>query len=59
MPAIVLWHNVVKNALIKDGWLITDDPFSIKFGGVDIFIDLAAEKLIAAEKQGRKIAVQI
>ncbi len=27
MPAKDVIHNEVKNALIKDGWNITDDPY--------------------------------
>jgi hypothetical protein len=54
-----LFHNAVKNALIKDGWQITNDPLFLKVGGVDFFIDLGAEKLIAAERNGAKIAVEI
>lgn len=59
MPAKDIYHDCVKNALIKDGWKITHDPLSLKIGKKDIFIDLAAEKLLAAEKQGKKIAVEI
>jgi hypothetical protein len=54
-----LFHNVVINALIKDGWQITNDPLFLKVGGVDFFIDLGAEKLIGAERDGQKIAVEI
>lgn len=54
-----LFHDVVKTALIKDGWTITDDPLFLKVGGVDFFIDLGAEKLLAAERDGTKIAVEI
>lgn len=54
-----LFHNAVKNALIKDGWQITDDPFFLKIGGVELYIDLGAEKLIAAERDSQKIAVEI
>ncbi len=54
-----LFHDVVKTALIKDGWQITSDPFFLKVGGVDFFIDLGAEKLLAAERHGQKIAVEI
>ncbi|KKJ00211.1 XisH family protein [Prochlorothrix hollandica] len=54
-----LFHDVVKQALIKDGWQITNDPLFLKVGGVDFFIDLGAEKLIAAERDGEKIAVEI
>ncbi|MEB3342500.1 element excision factor XisH family protein [Okeania sp.] len=27
MPKLDIIHNYVKNALIKDGWIITDDPY--------------------------------
>lgn len=59
MPGKDIYHDCVKNALIKDGWKITDDPLSLKIGKKDIFIDLATEKLLAAEKQGKKIAVEV
>ena len=59
MPAKDIYHNCVKIALLKDGWTITDDPLSLKVGQKDIFIDLAAEKLLVAEKQGVKIAVEV
>jgi hypothetical protein len=54
-----LFHDAVRNALIKDGWQITDDPFFLKVGGVEFYIDLGAEKLIAAERNNEKIAVEI
>jgi hypothetical protein len=59
MPARDVHHNVVRNALIKDGWTITDDPLTLKWGGRNMFVDLAAERLIGAEKQGERIAVEI
>ena len=59
MSAKDVFHQVVKKALQKDGWQITHDPLSISVGGVNLSIDLAAEKLIAAEKEGEKIAVEI
>lgn len=59
MSARDLFHNLVKAALVKDGWIITHDPFPISFGGVDMSIDLGAEKLIAAEKENQKIAVEV
>ncbi|NEQ67931.1 MAG: fatty-acid oxidation protein subunit alpha [Symploca sp. SIO2D2] len=54
-----LFHKTVKNGLIKEGWQITDDPFFVKVGGVEFFIDIGAEKLIAAEKDDERIAVEI
>ncbi|NER52957.1 MAG: hypothetical protein F6J92_41235 [Symploca sp. SIO1A3] len=59
MMARDLFHKTVKNGLIKEGWQITDDPFFVKVGGVEFFIDIGAEKLIAAEKDDERIAVEI
>lgn len=53
------FHQVVKVALRKDGWDITHDPLQIKVGGVDMEIDLGAERLLAAERGGEKIAVEV
>ncbi|MEG5014526.1 MULTISPECIES: XisH family protein [unclassified Microcoleus] len=54
-----LFHNTVKIALQKDGWKITHDPYQLRYGVADIYIDLTAEEAIAAEKEGRKIAVEV
>ncbi len=59
VPAKDIYHDSVKNALIKDEWTITHDPLTLKVGRRDLFIDLGAEKFLAAEKQGRKIAVEV
>ena len=52
-------HDAVKNALVKDGWQITDDPFTIQYKKVSLLIDLAAERTFAAERNGVKIAVEV
>ena len=54
-----LFHEAVKAALLKEDWIITADPLRIKIDGVKLEIDLAADKVVAAEKQGRKIAIEI
>jgi XisH protein len=54
-----LFHDAVKNALLKEQWTITADPLKIKIDGVKFEIDLAAETVMAAEKEERKIAVEI
>ena len=59
MPARDKFHEAVKSGLQREGWIITSDPLYLEFGGVDLYVDLAAEKIIAAEKAGRKIAVEI
>lgn len=59
MPAKDIYHDVVKAALIKDDWKITDDPLVLRIGSRSAMVDLGAEKLIAAEKNHKKIAVEI
>lgn len=59
MPARDIFHNAVKVALQKEGWVITHDPFHMRFGEVDLYMDLGAEKVIAAEKADQKIAIEI
>lgn len=59
MPARDFHHDAVRNALIKDGWTITDDPLRLEYEGRRLFVDLGAERLIGAEKQNRKIAVEV
>jgi len=59
MPAKDIFHDAVKNALIKDGWTITHDPLRLTWGGKDMYVDLGAERLLAAEKAGQQIAVEI
>jgi hypothetical protein len=52
-------HDVVHAALIADGWTITNDPMHLRYAGDDLYVDLAAERLLAAEKGTRRIAVEI
>ena len=59
MSAKDAFHEVVKNALQKDGWQITHDPYTLQAGTLELYIDLGAEKVVAAEKDGQKIAVEI
>ena len=37
-------HDVVKNALIKDGWTIVADPYTIVYGRTQLYADLCAER---------------
>lgn len=54
-----LFHYAVRLALEKEGWVITDDPLRIEAGGAKFEVDLGAERLLAAERGGDKIAVEI
>lgn len=59
MPAKDVYHDAVKNALIEDGWIITADPYPIKYEEVKLFADLAGEKTIAASREGQQIVIEI
>ena len=55
MPAKDVFHDNVKRALEKDEWLVTDEQFFIRSGGVEIYVDIGAEKIIAAERSGETL----
>ncbi len=59
MPKPDIYHVVVRNALIKDGWTITHDPLVLSIGKKRLFVDLGASRLLSAQKGERKIAVEI
>ena len=59
MPAKDIYHDAVKNALIKDNWTITHDPLHLRWGNDLLFVDLGAERLLRATKKDRKIAVEV
>ncbi|QTR54850.1 hypothetical protein J9260_07125 [Thiothrix unzii] len=45
MAARDLFHQAVVIALQKEGWVITHDPLAVPIGGIDLYIDLGAERL--------------
>lgn len=59
MAAKDIYHEQVKRSLESDGWTITHDPLTLPWGQTSVQIDLGAERLIAAEKGQRRIAVEI
>ena len=59
MPAKDFFHDAAKHALISDGWTITNDPLSLKWGERDLYVDFGAEKVMVAQKAGRLIAVEV
>jgi len=52
------YHDVVKYALIREGWMISHDPYLIQ-SDPKLYIDLGAQRTIAAEKNRAKIAVEV
>ncbi|MDQ3815912.1 MAG: fatty-acid synthase [Armatimonadota bacterium] len=59
MPVRDAFHEAVVKALLAAGWTITDDPLTLPFGVRTLFVDLGAQSPLAAEKAGRKIAVEV
>lgn len=59
MPARDRFHNAVKTGLEKQGWKITHDTLTVSFELGDMYIDLGADKILAAERENQKIAVEI
>lgn len=53
------YHDLVRQALVSEGWRITHDPYRLSYGQTEVYVDLGAELPIAAEKEGEKIAVEI
>ncbi len=59
MPARDRLHAALKNALIHDGWTVTHDPLRVTSGRRNLYVDLGAERMLAAEKGTLRIAVEI
>jgi len=55
MSAKDILHDAVKNALIKDGWTITADPYSIRYEDKTVFADLAANGPSPPSEPGKRL----
>jgi len=59
MPAKDIYHDAVKNALIKDGWTITADPYFIIYKKLRLVADLGAERSLSAKRGDEKIVIEV
>jgi XisH protein len=59
MPKKDIFHNAVKRSLEKDGWNVNKDPLKLRYEDKTYYVDLGAERLIAAERDDQFIAVEI
>ncbi len=59
MPVRDSIHETVKEAIIKDGWEITDDPYVISYGDRFLFVDLGASGFIGVQQGNKQIAIEI
>lgn len=58
MSARDLFHETVKNALDKDGW-INVAPLTLRYGTTKLEIDLGAEQVFVAQKNNIQIAIEV
>jgi len=56
MPAKDIYHDTVKNALIKEGWTITNEQYKLMIGEKRLYPDLVA---IRANRGQEKIIIEI
>jgi hypothetical protein len=54
-----LIHEPVRKALENAQWNVTDDQYTVVYAEFIVYADLAAERIIAAERGKQKIAVEI
>ncbi|GCL35477.1 MULTISPECIES: XisH family protein [Sphaerospermopsis] len=59
MSARDTYHEAIKNALIKDGWMIIRDPYTIKYEEIQLFADLLADRTLEIERNGQQIIVEV
>lgn len=59
MPAKDKFPDAVKHALEKDGWTVTNENLRLIFDGSSTYIDTAAEKPLAPQRNGEKIALEV
>jgi hypothetical protein len=59
MPRKDQIHHAVRNALIKDGWTITDDPYRIEYEEADVYADLRIEKQGPNETTRRVLVIEV
>jgi len=59
MPQLHVHHGAVRRALKADGWTVTHDPYTLAIGSQNVFVDLGAERMIAAMRGSERIAVEV
>ncbi|MCI0683145.1 MAG: XisH family protein [Gemmataceae bacterium] len=59
MPARDTYHDAARNALVRDAWSITHDPFQMAWGEKDMYVDFAAVQMLVAQRSNRRIAVEV
>jgi XisH protein len=53
------FHDEVKTALVKDGWLITDDPLYIKVGKYRFRLILGRKNSLGRKEMVKKLPLKL
>lgn len=59
MPAKDLYHEAIKSALVKDGWIIVFDPYPIKYQEVDYLLIWLARKRFQPQRKKNKSLLRL
>jgi hypothetical protein len=59
MPRKDIYHDTVKIALEKDGWVIIKENLNLSVDDTPLYADLGAEAVFVAERKGEKAAFEI
>jgi hypothetical protein len=51
-------HDAVRNALVKDGWTITDDPYILELEELIVFADLGADRSLGAQRGDERLVIE-
>ena len=54
-----IFHDNVREAIRKEGWIVTAEQWRIDLEVTYLEVDLMAENLLIADKGGEKIAVEV
>jgi hypothetical protein len=52
-------HSAVKHALEKDGWIVTNEPLTLRLEDVKFYVDIAAEKETTQNSVVEKVAIEV
>jgi hypothetical protein len=59
VPARDVYHEVVKQVLLKDGWKILKEDYELEYGEDSLYPDFAAERSFIAERDTFKNLVEV
>jgi XisH protein len=59
MPRKDIYHDTVKIALEKEGWVIIKENLNLSVDDTPLYADLGAEAVFVAERKGEKAAFEV